>query len=80
MRSKASYFSLSAPILKENLRRFWPIPVISFIIYFLSGPFVVLTSYGYLNSVRSYLNNSAWLQKDEKVDIDRICKVLEGKA
>jgi len=33
-----------------------------------------------LRTLRSYLNNSAWLQKDEKVDIDRICKVLEGKA
>ena len=58
MKSKASYFSFSAPILKENLRRFWPISVISFIIYFLSGPFAVLTSYGHLNSVRIYLNNS----------------------
>jgi len=33
-----------------------------------------------LRSLRSYLNNSAWIQKEEKADIDRICEVLSGKA
>ena len=32
-----------------------------------------------LRTLRSYLNNSAWIQKNEKVDIDRVCKVLGGK-
>ncbi|MBE6037393.1 MAG: hypothetical protein E7223_07290 [Clostridiales bacterium] len=57
MRSKASYFSISAPLLRENLRRFWAISLISFLTYFLSGPFTVLLHYSRITSVRSYLQD-----------------------
>lgn len=56
MRSKASYFSLSFPIIKENFRRFWALPALSFLIYFLSGIFPILMSYRNINSM-SYLIN-----------------------
>ena len=33
-----------------------------------------------LRTLRRYLGMAAWIQKDEKVNIDRVCKVLGGKA
>ena len=45
MKSAASYFSVSLPLIKENLRRYWAIPAISFLAYFLSGVFPILISY-----------------------------------
>jgi hypothetical protein len=33
-----------------------------------------------LRTLRLYLSMAAWIQKDEKVNIDRVCKVLGGKA
>lgn len=58
MRSKASYFSVSAPLIKENLRRFWAIPVLSFLVYFLSGVFPILMSYNKLHIMASYIEMS----------------------
>ena len=45
MKSAASYFSVSSPLIKENIRRYWAIPAISFLVYFLSGVFPLLISY-----------------------------------
>lgn len=58
MKSKASYFSFSIPLVKENLRRFWAIPVISFLIYFLSGVFPILMSYNKINNLANYIEMS----------------------
>lgn len=58
MKSKASYFSVSTSLIKENLRRFWAIPVISFLVYFLSGVFPILMSYDEINRMASYIEMS----------------------
>ena len=58
MKSKASYFSISVPLIKENLRRFWAIPVLAFLVYFLSGIFPILMSYGHLNNMARYIEMS----------------------
>ncbi len=58
MRSKASYFSVSAPLIKENMRRFWAVPVLAFLVYFLSGAFPILMSYRHLNYMARYIEMS----------------------
>jgi len=58
MRSKASYFSISKPLIIENLRRFWAIPALAFLVYFLSGVFPILMSYSHLNDMASYIRMS----------------------
>lgn len=58
MKSKVSYFSISIPLIKENLRRFWAIPALAFLTYFLAGVFPILMAYGHLNDWASYINVS----------------------
>ena len=58
MKSKASYFSVSKPLIIEDLRRFWAIPALAFLVYFLSGVFPVLMSYGHLNDMGNYITMS----------------------
>ncbi|MDD3168032.1 MAG: hypothetical protein PHC91_01030, partial [Eubacteriales bacterium] len=58
MKSKASYFSISKPLILENLRRFWAIPALAFLVYFLSGVFPILMSYTHLNDMASYISMS----------------------
>ena len=58
MRSKASYFSISKPLIIENLRRFWAIPALAFLVYFLSGVFPILMSYSNLNNMAGYIEMS----------------------
>lgn len=58
MKSKASYFSISKPLILENLRRFWAIPALAFLVYFLSGVFPILMSYAHLNDMASYIKMS----------------------
>lgn len=58
MKSKVSYFSISLPLIKENLRRLWAIPVVFFLVYFLSGVFPILMSYGNINRIASYIEMS----------------------
>ncbi len=58
MKSKASYFSISKPLIVENLRRFWAIPALAFLVYFLSGVFPILMSYSHLNDMYSYIRMS----------------------
>lgn len=58
MKSKASYFSISMPLIKENLRRFWAIPALAFLVYFLSGIFPILMSYKSLNFMARYIEMS----------------------
>lgn len=55
MKFKASYFNISLPLVKENLRRFWAIPVISFLLYFLSGAVPILMSYAHINDMADYI-------------------------
>ena len=55
MKSKASYFSLSSAIIKENFRRFWALPALAFLVYFLSGIFPLLMSYKDLNPMASMI-------------------------
>lgn len=58
MKSQKSYFSISLPLIRENLRRFWAIPAISFLIYFLSGIFPIIISYSKIDTVAYYINMS----------------------
>jgi len=58
MKSQKSYFSISLPLIRENLRRFWAIPAISFLIYFLSGIFPIIISYSKIDTVAGYINMS----------------------
>jgi ABC-2 type transport system permease protein len=58
MRSKASYFSVSKPLIIENLRRFWAIPTLAFLLYFLSGVFPILMSYSHLDDLSGYVRMS----------------------
>lgn len=58
MNLKASYFSLSKPLIIENLRRFWAIPVLSFLVYFFSGIFPILMSYKHINNISGYIELS----------------------
>ncbi len=55
MKFRASYFSISIPLIKENLRRFWAIPAIGFLAYFLSGVFPILMSYSNINNMYYYI-------------------------
>ncbi len=55
MKSRALYFSVSMPLIKENLRRFWAIPAIAFLAYFLSSVFPILMSYGDITNMYSYI-------------------------
>ncbi|MCI8284003.1 MAG: hypothetical protein HFE90_01855 [Firmicutes bacterium] len=45
MKSKTSFFRVSLSIIKEDFRKFWAIPVLAFIGYFLSGIFYILVNY-----------------------------------
>lgn len=58
MKSKASYFSISKPLILENLRRFWAIPALAFLVYFLSGVFPILMAYSHLNDMADYIEMS----------------------
>jgi len=58
MKSKASYFSVSKPLIIENLRRFWAIPALAFLVYFLSGVFPILMTYSHLNDLGNYIEMS----------------------
>lgn len=58
MKSKASYFSISKPLIIENLRRFWAIPALGFLVYFLSGIFPILMAYSHLNDMATYIESS----------------------
>nr|WP_315024048.1 hypothetical protein [uncultured Aminipila sp.] len=55
MKSKALYFSVSIPLVKENLRRFWAIPALAFLAYFLSSVFPILMSYGDITNMYGYI-------------------------
>lgn len=63
MKLKASYsdqtpMGISLPLLMENLRRFWAIPVLAFLAYFFSVAFPILMSYGQLNQLSDYIRSS----------------------
>ncbi len=57
MTCKVSCFSPSRPLLQENFRRCWPIPVIGFLIYFLCGVFPILLSYRNLSDFAYYIGS-----------------------
>ncbi|MBQ8590275.1 MAG: hypothetical protein IJ486_07460 [Firmicutes bacterium] len=48
---------ISRALLRENFRRFWPIPVLAFLFYFLSGPFLLLMNYSTLENMRYTIVN-----------------------
>lgn len=58
MKLKASCFSLSPALIGENLRKFWAIPAVAFLLYFLSGAFPILMSYGKINNLADYIRMS----------------------
>ena len=58
MRLKASYFSISLPLIKENMRKYWPVSVLAFLVYFLSGVFPILMSYRDLTPLAPYIQMS----------------------
>ena len=61
MRFKASYFNLSGALIRENIRRFWALSVLSFIGYFLAGILPIIFSYSKLDGmswqIQQLLNN-----------------------
>lgn len=48
MKSKTSFYSIPAAVIREDFRRFWAIPVLAFIGYFLFGLLPVIVQYGLL--------------------------------
>lgn len=58
MKSKASSFSVSLPLIIENLKRLWAIPALGFLVYFFSGPFPVIMSYKNINFMAGYIEMS----------------------
>jgi ABC-2 type transport system permease protein len=58
VRLKASYFSISLPLIKENMRKYWPVSVLAFLVYFLSGVFPILMSYRDLTPLAPYIQMS----------------------
>lgn len=55
MKSTTLYSSFSPPLIRENFRRFWAIPALSFLIYFLSGVFPILITYDNINRTAGYI-------------------------
>lgn len=53
---KTSYFSLSAPMIKENFRRFWALPVIAFLVYLVAGIVPILANYRHENRLAGFIN------------------------
>ncbi len=54
--SKSKLFS--AALFKENFKRFWPMEIVAFLIYFLSGPYIIISD-GYSRYfVRTIVNNT----------------------
>lgn len=58
MKSRASYFNVSPALVLENLRRFWTIGILGFLVYFLSGPLPILMNYNELTNMYSYIISS----------------------
>jgi len=58
MKSMTLYSSFSLPLIRENFRRFWAIPALSFLLYFLSGVFPILITYDNINRTASYISMS----------------------
>ena len=46
------------PLIRENMRRFWAVSVLAFLVYFLSGVFPILMSYKDLAPMASYIQMS----------------------
>lgn len=63
MRSTASYSNYILAMLAENLRRYWAIPTVAFIVYFLSGVFPILMRYASLNDLSLYIEYSLMNQQ-----------------
>lgn len=57
MTRTASCSRISVPLIRENLRRYWAIPALGFLIYFLSGVFPILLRYHSLNSFASTIED-----------------------
>lgn len=56
MKSKASYFSVSGVLIRENLRRFWALPTITFLVYFFSSVFPMLIYLAKLDKLARYID------------------------
>ncbi len=60
MVSRASYsdsMRISGPLFKENMRRFWPIPLIGTLIYLLSSALPILMAYDRINTQAHFINS-----------------------
>ena len=51
-------FSLSSALILENMKRYWYVPALSFLIYFMSGIFPILISKDNLNYLGSFVDHS----------------------
>jgi len=49
--------SISRPLIQEDFRRYWPISIIGFLIYFFSGVFPILLGYQDLTDISYYIVN-----------------------
>ena len=45
MKSKISYFNISSAIIREDFRKFWAVPLLAFIAYFLESIFFIIVEY-----------------------------------
>ncbi|WP_324823753.1 hypothetical protein [Sinanaerobacter sp. ZZT-01] len=57
MTYKAFCSNISRPLIQEDFRRYWPISIIGFLIYFFSGVFPILLGYQDLTSISYYIVN-----------------------
>ena len=54
---KTSYFSVSAPMIKENFRRFWALPVVaSLVLSDIAGIVPILANYNHENRLAGFIN------------------------
>ena len=53
---KTSYFTLSAPMIKENFRRFWALPVVAFLAYLVAGIVPILANYKHEGRLAGFIN------------------------
>lgn len=58
MKSKTSFIKISPSIIREDFRRYWAIPVLAFLGYFLSGLVYLIANYDVLDSD---WNGKIWL-------------------
>ncbi len=58
MTRTTSCSKVSVPLIRENLRRYWAIPALGFLVYFLSGVFPILIGYQNIHNMASTIEGT----------------------